>query len=1031
MSSAQAVPGVFSSAPAPRISGTVEIGKTVTASTGTWAPAPDSFTYQWKRNGSTISGATSKTYTITQADAGAKLTVTVTGVKANYSSTSKTSAEKLVPSTVIVRVTSDIVTDTTWAPTVPTVYIVSKDVSVASGSTLTIAAGTVVKFAENMTFTVEGSLVVNGTSAAPVTFTSLADDSVGGDTLADGDDTKPENNRWNGIYVSGNATLVADQTRVSFSYGITSSEGSDAAASAQVTGSTVDGRIALHSSAGAVTVTDTIVRGSIDASSRGGATTVSNNTVSRDTSKEDWDGSGFVTVTRADGFDAAYPLNVTGNTITNGSLTVISSNNSAQAAPMKVTGNTISEAVGTPLTVADVKLRPSNILANTLRNNTINAIALSGTLVENWTLPTTGPQLILNRDLYDRGVEGGIRISAGSTLTVAAGTVVKVEESVGISVEGSLIVNGTAAAPVTFTSLADDSVGGDTLADGDDTKPENNRWNGIYVSGNATLVADQTRVSFSYGITSSEGSDAATSAQVTGSTVDGRIALHSSAGAVTVTDTIVRGSIDASSRGGATTVSNNTVSRDTSKEDWDGSGFVTVTRADGFDAAYPLNVTGNTITNGSLTVVSSNNSAQAAPMKVTGNTISEAVGTPLTVADVRLRPSNVLANTLRNNTINAIALSGTLVENWTLPTTGPQLILNRDLYDRGVEGGIRISAGSTLTVAAGTVVKVEESVGISVEGSLIVNGTAAAPVTFTSLADDSVGGDTLADGDDTKPENNRWNGIYVSENAVLTASNLIVRFAWTAISTSGETTLRSTKLERSEASVSVDGGTTTAELSTAIAPVMTVSRGSAELRGTYTGPAMDEPLVSACGWGEENCSVDAAYFGWGTPGNPATRGLACGAVTVAPWAGVPADDKTLIWSTPNCDGSMYEPQNDLSDARASASEQVASWQALCGIEGYESACEVAGTYSRCLSAAQQFARDHIAVSFPLVPLDGESLGVLTMEEVGESMKASRTVKVSRLGGVLEYAGKVYEMAAMFWRLTLAYNECAPGYAPER
>ncbi len=63
------------------ITGTVTQGETLTADTSTISdpdgPKSLTFTYQWKRDGSAISSATSGTYVLTQADVGAKITVTV------------------------------------------------------------------------------------------------------------------------------------------------------------------------------------------------------------------------------------------------------------------------------------------------------------------------------------------------------------------------------------------------------------------------------------------------------------------------------------------------------------------------------------------------------------------------------------------------------------------------------------------------------------------------------------------------------------------------------------------------------------------------------------------------------------------------------------------------------------------------------------------------------------------------------------------------------------------------------------------
>ncbi|NQX05345.1 hypothetical protein HQQ82_12415 [Rathayibacter sp. VKM Ac-2856] len=80
----------------PTITGTAKVGQTLTAVPGTWSPAPVALSYQWKRGGTAISGATSATYKTVSADAGKAITVTVTGTKAGFTTLAKTSAAKTV-----------------------------------------------------------------------------------------------------------------------------------------------------------------------------------------------------------------------------------------------------------------------------------------------------------------------------------------------------------------------------------------------------------------------------------------------------------------------------------------------------------------------------------------------------------------------------------------------------------------------------------------------------------------------------------------------------------------------------------------------------------------------------------------------------------------------------------------------------------------------------------------------------------------------------------------------------------------------
>ncbi|MBQ7252668.1 MAG: hypothetical protein IJS32_08720, partial [Kiritimatiellae bacterium] len=87
-------------------------------------------------------------------------------------------------------------------------YIVSNSVTIASGATLTLQPGTVLKFASGCQLTVNGTLDAKGTRAAPIVFTSLKDDEHGGDSNGDGEATLPAGGNWNGIWVYGKADLA-------------------------------------------------------------------------------------------------------------------------------------------------------------------------------------------------------------------------------------------------------------------------------------------------------------------------------------------------------------------------------------------------------------------------------------------------------------------------------------------------------------------------------------------------------------------------------------------------------------------------------------------------------------------------------------------------------------------------------------------------------------------------------------------------------------------------------------------------------
>lgn len=78
-------------APTPKITGTTQVTKKLTATVGTWTSGA-TLKYQWYKNGVAITNATGKTLTLSSSLVGKRITIKVTGSKSGYVTTTKTSA---------------------------------------------------------------------------------------------------------------------------------------------------------------------------------------------------------------------------------------------------------------------------------------------------------------------------------------------------------------------------------------------------------------------------------------------------------------------------------------------------------------------------------------------------------------------------------------------------------------------------------------------------------------------------------------------------------------------------------------------------------------------------------------------------------------------------------------------------------------------------------------------------------------------------------------------------------------------------
>lgn len=82
--------GAFSVTTKPKLSGTARVGRVLTATVSGWSPAAQ-YSYQWNLDGVAITGAIDNTYTVSSEDVGGRLTVTITGARAGFTSATEIS----------------------------------------------------------------------------------------------------------------------------------------------------------------------------------------------------------------------------------------------------------------------------------------------------------------------------------------------------------------------------------------------------------------------------------------------------------------------------------------------------------------------------------------------------------------------------------------------------------------------------------------------------------------------------------------------------------------------------------------------------------------------------------------------------------------------------------------------------------------------------------------------------------------------------------------------------------------------------
>nr|QNO50101.1 hypothetical protein GDOAKEED_00005 [Methanosarcinales archaeon ANME-2c ERB4] len=576
-------------------------------------------------------------------------------------------------------VNGTISTDTTWTVAGSPYIVTDESLTVSDNVALTLEPGVVVKFeSENSGMCVWGTLNASGTSDNRIVFTSLKDDSYGGDTNADGGATAPAPGDWGHLRLYGPGAY--DGIGI-FDHCIVRYGGNSNSYPANI-----------HSYASDSFSFDNSVS---EYSEKNGIYSYYSNTV---ISNSTFNNNGIHGL-----YTSIGSLIVTNNTFDHNNDHGFCSDGST----LSVTNNTFTNNTNYATYLSRVNI--TSFRDNKCSGNGVHGWGVSGTVPTSQTWEQYIPYVILN---------AGLTVNGDVALTLEPGVVVKFEsENSGMCVWGTLNASGTSDNKIIFTSLKDDSYGGDTNADGGATAPAPGDWGYLRLYGPGAY--DGIGI-FDHCIVRYGGNSNSYPANI-----------HSYASDSFSFDNSVS---EYSEKNGIHSYYSNTV---ISNSTFNNNGIHGL-----YTSIGSLIVTNNTFDHNNDHGFCSDGST----LSVTNNTFTNNTNYATYLSGVTI--TSFRDNKCSGNGVHGWGVSGTVPTSQTWEQYIPYVILN---------AGLTVNGDVTLTLEPGVVVKFEsENSGMCVWGTLNASGTSDNRIVFTSLKDDSYGGDTNADGGATAPKPGDW-----------------------------------------------------------------------------------------------------------------------------------------------------------------------------------------------------------------------------------------------------------------------------------